>query len=132
MFQGVSADIDSKMWLAMQSGMDFDFDEPKKEEKKEIEIPFNINSIGSDEVGTGDYFGPIVVSASYVSKDTTATSKPTTKPTTTPKPTVKPTAKPTATPTPTAKPSAKPTPTTTPTPNPTQTPDNETEIMTGF
>ena len=28
-----------------------------------------INSVGSDEVGTGDYFGPIVVSSSYVKKD---------------------------------------------------------------
>ena len=26
-------------------------------------------TIGSDEVGTGDYFGPIVVSATYVSKE---------------------------------------------------------------
>ena len=28
-----------------------------------------VNSVGSDEVGTGDYFGPIVVTASYVKKD---------------------------------------------------------------
>ena len=25
-----------------------------------------VSTIGSDEVGTGDYFGPIVVTASYV------------------------------------------------------------------
>jgi len=30
---------------------------------------YNITSIGSDEVGTGDFFGPIVVSASYVTKE---------------------------------------------------------------
>ena len=30
---------------------------------------YNSSSIGSDEVGTGDYFGPIVVTAAYVSKD---------------------------------------------------------------
>lgn len=29
----------------------------------------NISAIGSDEVGTGDYFGPIVVCATYVSED---------------------------------------------------------------
>ncbi len=26
----------------------------------------NCSSVGSDEVGTGDYFGPIVVTATYV------------------------------------------------------------------
>ena len=41
----------------------------KKEKKKEITLPLEINSIGSDEVGTGDYFGPIVVTASYVNKE---------------------------------------------------------------
>ena len=71
MFQGISADIDSDMWLAIQGGMDFEFDEKAKDKKKEVEItlPININSIGSDEVGTGDYFGPIVVTASYVNKE---------------------------------------------------------------
>lgn len=71
MFQGISADIDSSMWEAMQKGVDmsFDIDTPKNYNKEEITLPFEINSIGSDEVGTGDYFGPIVVSASYVSRD---------------------------------------------------------------
>lgn len=71
MFQGLSADIEASMWEMINNDsnnlVDF-FDEPRKKEKEEDrEIPFNINSIGSDEVGTGDYFGPIVVSASYVS-----------------------------------------------------------------
>lgn len=30
---------------------------------------YNLSVIGSDEVGTGDYFGPVVVCATYVSKD---------------------------------------------------------------
>lgn len=30
---------------------------------------FSLSAIGSDEVGTGDYFGPIVVCATYVAKD---------------------------------------------------------------
>ena len=32
-------------------------------------IPLKISSIGSDEVGTGDFFGPIVVSATYVTRE---------------------------------------------------------------
>ena len=39
------------------------------EEKHEKILPIRINSIGSDEVGTGDYFGPIVVTSSYVAKE---------------------------------------------------------------
>lgn len=30
---------------------------------------YNTSSIGSDEVGTGDYFGPIIVTATYVGKE---------------------------------------------------------------
>ena len=40
--------------------------------KKEIYVDPKIyysTSIGSDEVGTGDYFGPIVVTAAYVKKE---------------------------------------------------------------
>ena len=33
-----------------------------------ISVYYFINSIGSDEVGTGDYFGPIIVCASYVNR----------------------------------------------------------------
>ena len=36
------------------------------EKKKQNQKYYNCNAIGSDEVGTGDYFGPIVVTASYV------------------------------------------------------------------
>ncbi len=65
MFQGVSADVDSTMWLEMdgQSAIN-------QEEEKEKETKYhNCSSIGSDEVGTGDYFGPIVVTASFVKKE---------------------------------------------------------------
>ena len=41
----------------------------KKVDTKEIIDYHNVCSIGSDEVGTGDFFGPIVVCASYVTKD---------------------------------------------------------------
>ncbi len=60
MFQGTSADVDANMWSAV-----IENDKPT-EIKQEI---YYANSIGSDEVGTGDYFGPIVVTASYVKKD---------------------------------------------------------------
>ena len=64
MFQGVSADVDSTMWLEMDGQSKQDTPEVKEKEKKY----YYCSSIGSDEVGTGDYFGPIVVTASYVKK----------------------------------------------------------------
>ena len=73
MFQGVSADIEADMWESIgkdKDNIDYFIDTPKKEEKKEeIVLPINVSSVGSDEVGTGDYYGPIVVTASYVNKD---------------------------------------------------------------
>lgn len=74
MFQGVSADIEAGMWTSInkdKEDIDYFIDkEDKKETKKEeITIPINISSVGSDEVGTGDYYGPIVVTASYVNKE---------------------------------------------------------------
>ena len=74
MFQGISADVEASMWemINKSNGNLEDFFEEesnKKNIKEEINIPIDISSIGSDEVGTGDYFGPIVVTASYVSKD---------------------------------------------------------------
>ena len=61
MFQGTSADIDANMWKEM-AGIK---DKPKEDFSKY----HNCSSVGSDEVGTGDYFGPIVVTAAYVTKD---------------------------------------------------------------
>ena len=63
MFQGTSADVDASMW-----GIQIEQTKEKKETSKDN--PYhNCSSVGSDEVGTGDYFGPIVVTATYVSKD---------------------------------------------------------------
>lgn len=64
MFQGSSADIDSAMWLEMD-GVEKIQKEKKEKEKEDIKY-YNCSSIGSDEVGTGDYYGPIVVTASFV------------------------------------------------------------------
>ena len=58
MFQGISADVDASMWAMLQ--------EKGKEDLKNEEDLYNITSIGSDEVGTGDYFGPVVVCVAYV------------------------------------------------------------------
>ena len=74
MFQGISADVEASMWemINKSDGNLEDFFEEesnKKNIKEEINIPIDISSIGSDEVGTGDYFGPIVVTASYVEKE---------------------------------------------------------------
>lgn len=79
MFQGVSADIDYSLWRDRESFLnkrDIDKelkaketkDKKKKEQQNETTYKY-VSTIGSDEVGTGDYFGPIVVTASYVSEE---------------------------------------------------------------
>ena len=76
-FQGISADIDANMWKEVESHLNpnkkIDItnseNKKKKEETKKDPKVYYCNSIGSDEVGTGDYFGPIVVTASFVSKE---------------------------------------------------------------
>lgn len=60
MFQGTSAFVDANMWKALK--------ENDEEDTNKIDY-LNTTSVGSDEVGTGDYFGPIVVTASLVKKD---------------------------------------------------------------
>ena len=73
-FQGVSADIEADMWMNIlkdKGSISYFMDEEAKKEKEEDEIllPTDISSVGSDEVGTGDYYGPIVVTASFVDKE---------------------------------------------------------------
>ena len=65
MFQGTSADVDAAMWGTMLE----DTKEKKEERKKENEKYYYSSAVGSDEVGTGDYFGPIVVTATFVPKE---------------------------------------------------------------
>ena len=76
MFQGIGADIESSFWIEQERIKNNRYIAPKgeskkkednKKEKKEFYI--NTSSVGSDEVGTGDYFGPLVVTASYVPKE---------------------------------------------------------------
>lgn len=65
MFQGTSADVDAAMW-----GVALENTKEKQDERKKEDLKYyNCSAVGSDEVGTGDYFGPIVVTACYVSSD---------------------------------------------------------------
>ena len=77
MFQGTSADIEAQLWIDQEKHLNnividtTGKEDKKKEDKKDKKdkVFFNFSTVGSDEVGTGDYFGPIVVSATYVSKE---------------------------------------------------------------
>ena len=72
MFQGLSADIDANLWVDMERSLNnrvINIDSEKKEKEKEEHEYFYLSTIGSDEVGTGDFFGPIVVTAAYVSRE---------------------------------------------------------------
>lgn len=74
MFQGISADIDANIWADMEhklNGRTIDISEGSKKKEKykeELNYYYSMPTIGSDEVGTGDYFGPIVVTATFVDK----------------------------------------------------------------
>lgn len=76
-FQGKDADLASDFWIATEKQVNKNLvvnnsDKKNKDKNKEVYIDpkiFNSTSIGSDEVGTGDYFGPIVVTGTYVKKE---------------------------------------------------------------
>ena len=64
MFQGTGADIEASVWAMEKTAIETS----KKEKHIDYSKYYNCSSIGSDEVGTGDYFGPIVVTSCYVNK----------------------------------------------------------------
>ena len=74
-FQGKDADLSSDFWITTEKINSGKVDvknsstdsKPKKDEYVDPKI-YHSSSIGSDEVGTGDYFGPIVVTACFVDK----------------------------------------------------------------
>lgn len=75
-FQGKDADLASDFWITTEkinSGKVDVKNSANKEKKEKLEYTdpkiYHANTIGSDEVGTGDYFGPIVVTAAYVAKE---------------------------------------------------------------
>ena len=74
MFQGVSADIEAGMWESIRKDKDnidyfMDTKDTKIKKEDQVDIPSDIASVGSVEVGTGVFYGSIVVTASFVSKD---------------------------------------------------------------
>lgn len=75
-FQGKDADLASDFWIATEkmNNKNLEVANSDKKDKKKNDLYvdpkiYNSNSIGSDEVGTGDYFGPIVVTSAYVKKE---------------------------------------------------------------
>lgn len=78
-FQGKDADLSSQFWVETEKinsgSVSVNNSDDKKKKDKLDKVNnidpkiYNSNSIGSDEVGTGDYFGPIVVSSAYVTKE---------------------------------------------------------------
>ncbi len=72
MFQGLGADIESSYWMEQErikNNNTITISDKKEKKKEETKSFISVSSVGSDEVGTGDYFGPLVVTASYVAKD---------------------------------------------------------------
>ena len=78
-FQGKDADLASEFWIETERINSGKAITTNSEDKKKHDKLDKINyidpkiyyasTIGSDEVGTGDYFGPIVVTATYVDKE---------------------------------------------------------------
>lgn len=79
MFQGIGADIEASYWIEQERILNNRIIDPndngkkdKKDKKDNKDKKYDytkISTVGSDEVGTGDYFGPLVVTASYVPKE---------------------------------------------------------------
>ena len=72
MFQEIGADIEASYWIEEEkkkNGRIIHLDGTEKKVKEDNKVFFYESTIGSDEVGTGDFFGPIVVTATYVSKE---------------------------------------------------------------
>lgn len=76
-FQGRDADLASDFWIATEKMVNAKLevknsDKQTKEKNKDIYVDPKIyyaTTIGSDEVGTGDFFGPIVVTGAFVKKE---------------------------------------------------------------
>ncbi|EZP76407.1 ribonuclease HIII [Parageobacillus genomosp. 1] len=60
LFQGKEAEREAAKWMKQSDQKETPVSQPRLAAA---------SAIGSDEVGTGDYFGPVVVTAAYVAKD---------------------------------------------------------------
>ena len=65
-FSGLNADIEAKRWD--DTVLLFGEENPKKEEREELHYVDFGEQIGSDEVGVGDFYLPMIVVASYLNK----------------------------------------------------------------
>lgn len=68
-FQGVNPEVEANKW---QKSTPASKNAKTSASNKKSTLPNNIatlSAIGCDEVGTGDYFGPIVICCAYVQKD---------------------------------------------------------------
>ena len=71
MFQGIGADIEANMWKDLEShfnNRNIDEEIKEKDSKLNDKTYYYYDAIGSDEVGTGDFFGPVIVTATLVDK----------------------------------------------------------------
>ena len=75
-FQGLGADIEASLWIEKERIMnnrninsELKNKDNKKDSSNEKKVYINVSAVGSDEVGTGDFFGPLVVTAAYVPKE---------------------------------------------------------------
>lgn len=76
-FQGTDADLASDFWITTEKINSGKVDVKNSDSKNKDRLDsvyidpkiYSSSAIGSDEVGTGDYFGPIVVTASFVDKE---------------------------------------------------------------
>ena len=70
LFQGSDAQIEASRWGAVQTNSTSSTTSPLKTKGDTLPEDFQKYSvIGSDETGTGDYFGPVTVAAVYVPED---------------------------------------------------------------
>lgn len=77
MFQGKSAEFESIKWVD-EIAAETKQTKPTAKPKHNLAPPkdiFNDSHIGSDEAGTGDYFGPMTVASVFVKKDQIAKLK---------------------------------------------------------
>ena len=73
MFQGIGADIEANMWKDLENhfnNRNIDEEIKEKDNKLNDKTYYYYDAIGSDEVGTGDFFGPVIVTATLVDKST--------------------------------------------------------------
>jgi len=71
-FQGGGADIEASIWQERDQKLHPENKQVEKKSDTKKEKPdkarYDANTIGSDEVGTGDFFGPIIVTSVLVEK----------------------------------------------------------------